>query len=272
MGSHFIWNADPEILHIAGPFGIRWYSLMFLAGFLIGHQVFIRMAQQEGKNVEKIKDPILYYLIIGTILGARLGHCFFYNPEFYLSHPLKIFTVWEGGLASHGGYIGVIVACYIFTHRYKGFSFLWLLDRIAIVGICAGGFIRIGNFFNSEILGKVTDVPWAIVFQKVDALPRHPTQLYESFSYLSLASFLYFLYRKADRKPLAGRILGICLAATCFFRFFIEFYKENQESFEEGMFLNMGQLLSIPYIAFGLILASGLHLKLFRKRPIPRNG
>jgi len=193
-------------------------------------------------------------MILATVLGARLGHCFFYNPVYYLSHPLEILMVWKGGLASHGAAIGILTAIYLFVKKKKEYTFLWILDRIVITAALAGFFIRMGNLFNSEILGKQSSVPWAFIFASVDNVPRHPAQLYEAIAYLIVFGFLFWYYNrtKANFKP--GMIFGLFLVLVFLFRFFVEFIKEDQTYFEQDMVLNMGQLLSIPLIFAGLFL------------------
>ncbi|MBC62626.1 MAG: prolipoprotein diacylglyceryl transferase [Zetaproteobacteria bacterium] len=257
---YIVWDMDRIIFQIYGPFGIRWYSLFFLTGFLIGLNVFQKMARSEGQD-DSYADNLLFYLIIGTIVGARLGHCLFYQPEFFLRYPLEILKVWEGGLASHGGFLGVICAIWLFVSKNKSLSFLWVADRISFLALMTGGFIRIGNLFNSEIVGRITDVPWAIIFKKVDSYPRHPSQLYEAIGYFTISLCVYSYYRYCNRRPLEGRLLGLTLAGGFAFRSFIEIFKENQVSFEENMLMNMGQLLSIPFILLGLYLAVGLQKK-----------
>lgn len=257
--SYFVWDVDRMIVHIAGPFGVRWYSLLFLAGILIGNALFLRMMRAEGRSTARM-DTLLYYIVIGTVVGARLGHCLFYGFDEYIHDPIRILKIWEGGLASHGGFTGVLLAMVIFTRRYKEekMSFLYLADRMAIPAIMAGGFIRIGNFFNSEIVGRPTDVPWAVIFAKVDALPRHPTEIYEALGYFAVSLLCYLAYRMAGRTPPEGRILGICFVAGFSFRFFIEQYKVNQEAFEDAMRYNMGQLLSVPFVLIGIVLIIGV--------------
>ncbi len=195
-------------------------------------------------------------MIFGTVIGARLGHCLFYNPTYYLSNPIEIIKVWEGGLASHGAAIGIIIAIYLFSNKKKNYSMLWILDRIVIVVALAGTFIRLGNLFNSEIIGIPTDVSWAFIFTAVDNVPRHPAQLYESIAYLIIFVILFFVYYKGIEKNRTGLLFGLFLVLVFSFRFFIEFVKENQSGFEAGMALNMGQLLSIPFIIAGIVFIS----------------
>ena len=258
------WNVDHIIFHIYGPFSLRWYSLFFLTGFLLGLSIFKDMAQKEGKGVD-YTDTLLFYTIMGTILGARLGHCLLYQPEYYLTHPIEILKIWEGGLASHGGFLGVIIAVAIFAKQQPSLPFLWMIDMISILALMTGGFIRLGNLFNSEIIGKITTVPWAFIFDKIDSYPRHPSQLYESIGYFSISIFIYFVYIRAKRKPLPGKLLGLTLCLGFTMRSFLEFFKENQVPFENTLVLNMGQLLSLPFIIVGLYLSFGCHRNYLKK-------
>lgn len=255
--SYFHWNVEREIVHLFGPFSLHWYSLFFIAGFALGNFIFLSFVKRENKPLE-LCESLLYYIVAGTVLGARLGHCLFYDPIGYLSNPLSILKVWEGGLASHGGYAGVLISIFLFSRKHKEMSFFWIADRITIVSILAGAFIRIGNFFNSEIVGRVSDVPWAVIFDKVDAYPRHPTQIYESMGYLLISIILYLVYRYTRIGEQKGRLLGLACVLAFTFRAFIETFKENQVSFENELPFNMGQLLSVPYVLFGLLLFFGL--------------
>ncbi len=248
------WNASPEIISL-GPVTLRWYGLMFLLGFTLGYQGLKQACLWEnkgGKNLSEKLDSLLIYLVVGTTLGARLGHCLFYDPGYYLSHPLAILKIWEGGLASHGGGIGVIIAIWLFVRKNPEFSMWWLFDRIAIFTVMTGGFIRIGNLMNSEIIGKPTDGSWGFIFQRVDQIPRHPTQIYESFSYFVIFALTYLLYRSMKANTPPKLLFGLVFAGIFICRFIIEFFKEAQESFEEDMILNMGQLLSIPFVIIGV--------------------
>lgn len=245
------WNASPEIFTV-GPLQVRWYSLMFIIGFAVGFKMMEWMCKREGKPLEKL-DTLLFYVMGGTLIGARLGHCLFYEPGYYLSHPLEILMVWKGGLASHGGTAGVIFALWLFSRRNPEFSISWLLDHLAVPTALVAGLIRIGNFFNSEILGRPFDGPWAVIFDRVDQVPRHPAQLYESASYLILFIINIILYKTNPRRP-AGFMFGFIMIWIFSARIILEYFKENQESFEAGMLLNMGQLLSIPFILMGIFL------------------
>jgi len=252
------WDVNPQIFAL-GPIQIRWYGVLFAASFLIGFQIMTKIFEKEKKSQKDLND-LLWYMIIGTVAGARLGHCLFYNPEYYLSHPLEILMTWKGGLASHGAAIGIVTAMYLYSKKKVGQSFLWTMDRVVITVALAGFFIRTGNLMNSEIIGKVTDVPWAFKFVNAyvtdPTLPRHPAQLYEALSYLAIFAILFSVYKKAYSKIKEGTIFGLFLILIFTARFIIEFVKENQSSFEQGMFLNMGQILSIPLILWGVYLLS----------------
>ncbi len=254
-----VWDIDREIIGI-GVFALRWYSMLFALGIVIGYFIIKKMFEAEGKRVELL-DSLLFHVVIGTVVGARLGHCLLYEPMDYLTNPIRILKIWEGGLASHGGFLGVMIALVLFCRKYPEITWFWITDRMTVPALLTGGFIRIGNFFNSEIVGKATDVPWAIVFKKVDNIPRHPTQLYEAVGYLSICAIAYGIYRGAERKPRAGLMFGSTLVLGYAFRLSIEFLKENQVDFESGLPLNMGQLLSIPFILIGLFFIFGGHFK-----------
>lgn len=254
------WDIDREIFSL-GVFVLRWYSLLFALGIFLGYMIMYRMFQKENKPLE-LMDSLLFHIVIGTIVGARLGHCLLYEPMDYLTNPIRIFMVWEGGLASHGGFTGVIIALILFCRRYPEISFFWLADRMTIPAMVAAGCIRIGNLFNSEIYGHPTDVAWAVVFKKIDEIPRHPTQIYEAIGYLSISAILYLIYRLKDRHPREGSLFGGVLILSYSFRTFIETFKENQVAFEDGMFLNMGQLLSIPFVLLGIFILLGGHRKI----------
>ncbi len=251
------WHVDPVLFHI-GKFGLRWYSLLFVSGFILGWFIFKWFFKREGID-EKLLDPLLYTLLIGTIVGARLGHCLFYQPDYYLGSLkgfLEIFMPWKGGLASHGGAIALIIAMIWFAARYGkkyNFDFVWIMDHLAIAVAFAAAFIRLGNLFNSEIYGNITSLPWGFIFDlEGETEPKHPTQLYESLSYLLLGIFLILLYKFKLSKTFRGTYIGIFLIICFGMRFLIEFIKEPQVAFEESMALNMGQLLSIPFVLFGI--------------------
>ena len=249
---HLVWNVSPEIFWI-GPLRLRWYGLFFTLGFLLGYEIMARIYRREGRPLENLSS-LFAYLFLGTIIGARLGHVLLYQPDYYLKHPWEILMIWQGGLASHGGFAGVIIAVYLYVKKYREMSFLQLADRLAIPCLLAASLIRIGNFFNSEILGTPSNLPWAIVFARVDDIPRHPAMLYEAAAYFLAFCALYVAYWKTNISQFPGRILGITLVICFLARFMIEFVKENQVPFEENLVLNMGQLLSIPFIVAGAYL------------------
>jgi len=259
------WNANPIIFHL-GNFGIRWYSLLFISGFILGWYIFQWFFRREGIK-ETLLDPLLYTLLIGTIVGARLGHCLFYQPDYYLASWTgfkEIFMPWKGGLASHGGAIALIIAMIWFARTYgkkNGFDFVWLMDHLAIAVAFAAFFIRMGNLFNSEIYGAVTDLPWGFIYERninpadpadPERLPHHPTQLYEAFSYLILGFILIAVYKFRLDKCFRGFFIGTFLIGCFGMRFLIEFVKNDQVAFEQNMTLNMGQLLSIPFVLLGI--------------------
>ncbi|MDT4331609.1 prolipoprotein diacylglyceryl transferase [Methylomonas sp. MED-D] len=244
---HLIWNIDPILFDI-GFVKIRWYGLMFAMGFVGSFLTMQWMYQREGKNVEEL-DTLLWYMVIATILGARLGHTLLYDPAYYLSHPLKILAIWEGGLASHGATLGIILALYLYRRRY-GDGFFWLLDRVSIPTALAGALIRIGNFFNSEILGTPSEQPWAVVFSRIDPLPRHPVQLYEAACYLAIYAICLTIYRKHADKP--GFSFGCFLTLLFSVRFGLEYFKTEQAMYETAWAITTGQLLSIPFVLAGV--------------------
>lgn len=248
------WDVSPDIFSI-GPITIRWYGLLFAASFIIGYQLMMVIYNKEGRSEKDLND-IVWYMVAGTVFGARIGHCLFYNPDYYLANPLEILMIWKGGLASHGAAIGILLAIYLYVNSRKGFTFLWVMDRVVITVALAGFFIRMGNLFNSEILGKPTDLPWAFVFSLIDGQPRHPAQAYEALAYLGVFFVLLKIYLSKLGKVKQGKLFGIFLILVFGFRFFIEFLKENQSQFEIGMFLNMGQILSIPLIVLGIYVLS----------------
>ena len=251
------WNVDPVILHLGG-FELRWYSLLFVGGFVLGWFIMRSFFRRE-KIDEGLLDPMLYMLLICTIVGARLGHCLFYQPDYYLGSWagfLEIFMPWKGGLASHGGTIALLIGIWWYAHKYgprNGFDFVWVLDHLVIPVSFAACMIRLGNLFNSEIYGGPTNLPWGFVFQRNgETAPCHPTQLYEAGTYLLLGLVLYFLYWKKADKLYRGTFVGLFMIVCFGSRFLIEFIKNDQVEFEANMALNMGQLLSIPFVLLGI--------------------
>lgn len=259
-----VWNLDPVIFSI-GAIKIKWYSLLFICGlYPLGYLIVRGFYKKEGVP-EKLMEPLLYALLIGTLVGARLGHVCFYDPVYYFTHPWKILMTWEGGLASHGGVIGCMLALWWYVNKYGkkyGFDYLWLVDRVVIASCFAACLIRLGNLCNSEIYGNPTDLPWGFIFTlRGETLPKHPTQLYEALSYLLLGFGLLALYKYRLKNLKRGEIFGIFFIVLFTVRFLIEFVKEPQEAFEEGMALNMGQILSIPFVVAGIIILIVCHYK-----------
>ncbi|RLD52209.1 MAG: prolipoprotein diacylglyceryl transferase [Bacteroidetes bacterium] len=247
-----IWDVNPNIFSL-GPLTVRWYGLLFASGFVFGYIILTNVFKQE-KVPQNLLDTLTTYMVVGTVLGARLGHCLFYEPAYYLSNPLKILKIWEGGLASHGAAVGILIAIWLFSRKYKK-PYLWSTDRVALVVALAGFFIRMGNLMNSEIYGVETSMPWGFVFVRWgETLPKHPTQIYEALSYLLIFILLISIYRKKWPNIKDGYFSGLFLITIFSVRFFIEFIKESQVSFEESMTLNMGQILSIPLVLLGVYL------------------
>lgn len=250
------WHMNPEIFSIGG-FSLRWYGLLFMSGFVLGWYIFRWFFRREAIP-ESLLDPLLFTLIIGTIIGSRLGHCIFYQPGYYFGSWqgfLEIFMPWKGGLASHGGTIALFIAMIWFARHYGrkyDFDFVWILDHLCIPVCFAAMFIRLGNLCNSEIYGDVTNLPWGFIFElRGETLPKHPTQLYEAFSYALLGVVLISLYRFRLEKMYRGTFIGVFFIVLFGMRFLIEFIKEPQVGFEQDMVLNMGQWLSIPFILIG---------------------
>ena len=246
------WNIDPTLFTL-GPLSPRWYGILFAMAFVISYR-YMRIMFTDDSKPQKELDSLTITMIVGTILGARFGHVLFYEPQIFLDNPLEVFAIWHGGLASHGGALGIITGLWIFHKRNKGYSMIWLLDRLAVVAAVSGLCIRVGNFFNSEILGRATDVPWAIWFRQVDAVPigRHPAQLYEAVLCLAVFLFLWWRYKKRDAFTHPGRLIGYFMVMIFTGRFFIEFIKEHQVAFEAGLPIDMGQILSIPFVIAGI--------------------
>lgn len=268
MMTNITWNISPIIIQIFG-IPIRWYGLLFAVSFILGYQIMEWIYAREKKTSQDM-DQLFLYLLGGTIIGARLGHCFFYDPGYYLDNPLKILAVWEGGLASHGGGIGILIGLFLYRVKTQE-SYFWLLDRVCIPVSLAAFFIRIGNLFNSEIIGVPTKVPWAIIFQRVDPVPRHPAQVYEAISYLLTFLILMFIYKKNKSKTRPGLLFGIFLILVFTARFFIEFFKTQQEAYSWGFWMNTGQMLSLPFWLAGLVLVFMAFKKTEKKQVKRRN-
>jgi phosphatidylglycerol:prolipoprotein diacylglycerol transferase len=261
MISYILWDVNPEIFTIPefagiGPFPVRWYGLLFAAGFLIGQQVMIHVFKKERKPLEDI-DALTLYMVLSTVLGARIGHYLFYQPEILFKNPLEVLMPPYAGLASHGAIIGIITGLWLYSRSRKatGQSFLWVADRIVIVVALTGCFIRFGNLMNHEIVGTLTDLPWGFIFNEnteFSKLPRHPAQLYESISCLVLFFILLGLWNKFKENTPRGLLVGIFFVWVFTLRFLYEFVKENQEAFEADYTINMGQILSIPAVLLGV--------------------
>ena len=278
MLSSFIhWNMDPVMFHI-GSFGLRYYSLGFLFAFTLGYYIVWRMFKHERVNTDYL-ESLVVYMFLATLIGARLGHCLFYDADKYLTseHWVEIFWPFEDGkftgfegLASHGAAFGILLALWLYWRRYK-MNVWWILDRLVIVVALGGAFIRLGNLFNSEIYGGPTDLPWGFVFERRgETVPKHPTQIYESLSYLIIfvVSLWYYLRKKGHFK--SGSIFGWWLVALFGVRFLIEFVKNDQVDFEADMALNMGQLLSIPFIIGGFFIAYLARNEKLLQGPFPK--
>lgn len=261
---YILWNPDLTAFRL-GPLQLRWYSLCWLVGLAAAYFI-VRKLYKEQKIKAELFEPLFIYCFIGILIGARLGHCLFYEPGYFLSSgthmiemllPIRFladgswhFTGYEG-LASHGGTLGLMLALWLYVKRTK--LSIWLvLDNIAIATPVTACCIRLGNLMNSEIIGKATDLPWAFIFERVDMTPRHPGQLYEAIAYALFFFIGWHLYRRNAKRVGTGYFFGLCLTLIFTARFFIEFTKDVQEEFEQGMLLNMGQLLSLPFIALGV--------------------
>ena len=272
------WDFDPEIFSI-GNHGIRWYGLMIALGLLSGYWIFKRYLRGDKLTPEMV-DSLLVYIAIAAIAGARLGHCLLYEPGYYLKNPLEILKIWKGGLASHGWAIGILIALWLYYRKYK-IPFLWLMDRIVIVVALAAAFVRLGNFFNSEIYGLPTDLPWGVEFVRdrlydratgeiLPTVPRHPTQFYEALSYLLIFIVSFVFYRKRNTEIRDGFMFGVFMIALFSARFLIEFVKNDQVAFEAGLSFNMGQLLSLPFMVagIGIIVWTKMNPRYFSQEPV----
>ncbi len=260
--NYIVWDVDPFIFHLPDFLGgrpIAWYGLLWAMVFIVGYYIMKKVYKKEGLDDDKL-DKLLMYMLIFTIVGARLGHCLFYEPEYYLSNPIKFLYVWEGGLASHGGAIGILIGLYIYSKKIDK-PFLWIMDRIVIPVAIGGAFIRTGNLMNSEIYGEPTTLPWGFKFVRdfpvgmpLDEIPAcHPTQIYEALFCIAVFIYLLYAYFKqdiADKRP--GFMFSIFLIVVFGSRILIEFIKNPQVDFEQNMTLDMGQWLSIPFLIAGI--------------------
>lgn len=251
--TYIVWDINPDIFVIPWiDHPVRWYGLSWAMGFLVSQQVMYYIYRKEGRSSKEI-DTLTIYMLMAALVGARLGHVLFYDPVNYLKEPLRIFAVWEGGLASHGAAVSVLIALYLFAKK-TNVSYLWIVDRMVIVSALTGSFIRFGNLMNSEMVGVPTTLPWGFVFTKIDHLPRHPAQLYESIYCLFLFILLFTLWYKYKATMKNGFLFGWFLIILFTLRFIDEFFKVNQVSFENDLILNMGQILSIPFVITGILI------------------
>lgn len=249
------WDINPEIFHF-GPFSVRWYGLLYAMGFLVAITLLGKIFKHEGAPEDWL-DKVFIYIILAVIVGARLGHCCFYEWDYYSAHPLEILQIWKGGLASHGGALMMLVAVWFLSKFMTKLSFWWLGDRLFVVSALVACLIRCGNLMNSEIYGPPTDLPWGFIFARGDEYPGqacHPTQIYEGLAYITLFFVLLWLYWKRDFGRYNGLLSGIGFTWVFTARFFIEFIKNDQVVREANMTLNIGQMLSLPFIAFGIFL------------------
>lgn len=263
--SYILWNPDEVMLRIGG-FELRWYGMCWFMGLTLGYLLMHKLYREQKLGEDKF-EPLFIYVFLSVLIGGRLGHCLFYEPGYFLSSfdhfiemliPMRHLAdgTWKyvgyQGLASHGGVIGMLIGLYLYI-RHSGVKALTVLDNM---GICAGitaTFIRLGNLMNSEIIGRVTDVPWAFIFERVDTYPRHPGQLYEAIAYFCFFLLILAVYKRHPEKVGTGLFFGLCLSLIFTFRFFIEYTKEVQEAFEDSLPIDMGQILSIPFIIIGVV-------------------
>lgn len=284
MLTSIVWNADP-ILFSLGPIAVRWYGLAFAIGFIIGYNIVGRMFKHEGAP-EKWLGILLAYVVVATIVGARLGHVFFYEWDYYSAHPAEILKIWNGGLASHGGTIANIIAVFLFSWFVSKKPASWTFDKLVIPIALVGGLIRLGNLMNSEIYGAYTDLPWGFIFvRNGETMPAHPTQLYEAICYFALFGLLMWMYWKKNAEERPWLITGVFFIGIFLPRFLIEYVKNVQVESEYQMIadygMNMGQVLSIPFILIGVFLVIWAyshprqHWKFpnkFAPEPAPRKG
>ena len=255
------WNVDPEIINVLG-ISIRYYGLLFVGGLILCIYILGWIFRRENIPQELL-EKLSIYGVIGIFAGARLGHCLFYEPSYYFAHPLEMILPIQSlpgggykfsgyqGLASHAGVLGLLIAIYFYSRKTKH-SMIDTIDLISVVAVLEFGFIRLGNFMNSEIIGIPTSKPWGVIFERVDNVPRHPAQMYEAISYFIIFTIMLILYKKMRDRLKNGFFFGLATVLCCSARFIIEFVKENQVGFEDGMTLNMGQLLSLPYLIVGI--------------------
>ena len=257
------WTFDP-VLFSVGPLTVRWYGLLFVGAFLVGQWMLGRIFAAEGVRRES-SERLMIHALLGAIIGARLVHCLFYEPGYYLSHPLAILRIWEGGLASHGGTLGMLLALWFSarTARPK-LPFLWLIDRASLPAALGAVFVRTANFLNSEIVGIPTSGRWGVVFESVDALPRHPVQLYEAVAYALIFLVLLIVYRRTGKRTPKGLLFGVLMVLVFAARIVVEFFKTPQAAYETGQLFSVGQYLSMPFVVLGVVMI----LRAMRRHPI----
>lgn len=246
------WNFDPTLFSV-GPLRVRWYGLIWAAAFLLGQQFLNVIYRREGRESRET-DYLFIAALVGTIIGARLVHCLIYEPAIYLADPIAILRVWEGGLASHGGVIGMLLAVWLYTRRFPVPSYLWLLDRVAIPAALGAALVRIANFLGSEIVGRPTSGTWGVIFDAVDQIPRHPVQLYEASAYLVMFALLLVVYLRGGVRTPHGLLSGMFLVGVFTARLILEFFKAPQAAYEANFAITVGQWLSVPLICAGLYL------------------
>lgn len=245
------WTFDP-VLFSVGPLTVRWYGLLFVGAFLVGQWMLGRIFAAEGVPRENA-ERLMIHALLGAVIGARLVHCLFYEPQYYLSHPLAILRIWEGGLASHGGALGMLLALWFAARTAQPrLPFLWLIDRVSMPAALGAVFVRFANFLNSEIVGIPTLGQWGVVFESVDVLPRHPAQLYEAVAYAFIFAVLLALYRRSGKRTPEGLLFGVLMVLVFSARIAIEFFKTPQAAYETGRFLSVGQYLSLPFVMLGV--------------------
>lgn len=258
---YIVWNPDPVMLSL-GPVEIRWYGFIYALGFFIAINIIGRTFKHDGAPEEWL-DKVFIYMILAVIVGARLGHVFFYGWEYYKDHLWEIPMVWKGGLASHGGAVAMLLTAWLLSKYMTKQNIFWLGDRVFIGSALVAAMIRIGNLMNSEIYGGPTDMPWGFVFMRGqerfydeagNLLPCHPTQLYESFAYLIVFGLLMWMYWKKDAGRYNGLLTGVGFTGIFVARQIIELLKNPQEEFETDMMFNMGQWLSVPFVILGVYL------------------
>ncbi len=247
----FHWNIDPVLLKL-GPIQMHWYGLIFALGLVVAYSLAEYIFKREAQDT-KLLEPLFLYVVIGLLVGARFAHVLFYDLDYYFAHPAEILKIWHGGLASHGGFLGLLFGLWLFAKKYN-IPLKWLLARATIPAMFVAGCIRIGNFFNSEIVGKATDGSWGVIFDRIDSIPRHPVVIYESISYFLIFAILFWLYKRLNAHRFSNIALGLTFILGFSARFVLEYFKTAQSEFANMLPITMGQLLSLPFILIGIVL------------------